>query len=70
LKARRLTRLTVEPLSPVLGASIVSLDFREPMSEITKRAVYDGCIRYHVQRRRAASRTQKIIFAAGVQGEL
>ena len=30
---------TVEPLSPVLGASIVGLDLREPLSEITKRAV-------------------------------
>ena len=29
---------TVEPLSPVLGASIVGLDLREPLSEITKRA--------------------------------
>ena len=39
---------TVEPLSAVLGASIAGLDLREPLSEITKRAVYDAFIRYHV----------------------
>jgi taurine dioxygenase len=39
---------TVEPLSPVLGASIVGLDLREPLPEATKRAVYDAFIRYHV----------------------
>src|ERR687883_827603 len=39
---------TVEPLSPILGASIVGLDLREPLSDITKRAVYDAFVRYHV----------------------
>jgi taurine dioxygenase len=39
---------TAEPLSPVLGASIVGLDLREPLSETTKRAVYDAFIQYHV----------------------
>ena len=39
---------TAEPLSPVLGASIVELDLREPLPEATKRAVYDAFIRYHV----------------------
>src|SRR3978361_644299 len=39
---------TVEPLSPVLGASIAGLDLREPLSESTKRAVYDTFVRYHV----------------------
>src|SRR5688572_789012 len=39
---------TVEPLSPVLGASIAGLDLREPLSEATKRAVYDAFVRYHV----------------------
>lgn len=39
---------TVEPLSPVLGASIVGLDLSRPLAEGTKRAVYDAFIRYHV----------------------
>ena len=39
---------SVEPLSPVLGASIVGLDLREPLSEETKRAVYDAFVRHHV----------------------
>ena len=39
---------TVEPLSPVLGASIVGLDLRESLPETTKHAVYDAFIRYHV----------------------
>src|SRR5687768_9486873 len=43
-----LQAFTVEPLSPVLGASIVGLDLREPLPEATKRAVYDAFIRYHV----------------------
>lgn len=39
---------TAEPLSPVLGASIVGLDLREPLSASAKRAVYDAFIQYHV----------------------
>ena len=39
---------TVEPLSPVLGASIAGLDLREPLPEAAKRAVYDAFIEYHV----------------------
>jgi taurine dioxygenase len=39
---------TVEPLSPVLGASIAGLDLSEPLSEDTKRSVHDAFIRYHV----------------------
>src|SRR5437763_1729129 len=39
---------TVEPLSRVLGASIVGLDLREPLSEATKRAVYEAFVHYHV----------------------
>ncbi len=39
---------TAEPLSPVLGASIVGLDLREPLPGTTKRAVYDAFIQYHV----------------------
>ena len=39
---------TVEPLSPVLGASIAGLDLRQPLTEAAKRAVYDAFIRYHV----------------------
>ncbi len=35
---------TAEPLSPVLGASIVGLDLREPLPVATKRAVYDAFI--------------------------
>lgn len=38
----------VEPLSPVLGASITGLDLREPLSGSTRRAVYDALVRYHV----------------------
>ena len=38
----------VEPLSPVLGASIVGLDLRQPLSQGTQQAVYDAFIRYHV----------------------
>ncbi len=37
-----------EPLSPVLGAAITGLDLRQPMSESTRRAVYDTFVRYHV----------------------
>ena len=39
---------TVEPLSPVLGASIAGLDLRERLPEATKRAVYDAFVEYHV----------------------
>ncbi len=39
---------TAEPLSPVLGASIVGLDLREPLPGTMKRAVYDAFIQYHV----------------------
>jgi len=39
---------TVEPLSPILGAAVVGLDLRQPLTEDTKRAVYDAFIRYHV----------------------
>lgn len=39
---------TLEPLSPVLGASITGLDLRRPLPEETKRAVYDAFVRYHV----------------------
>src|SRR5688572_8636829 len=39
---------TAEPLSPVLGASIVGLDLREPLPEAARRAVYDAFIKYHV----------------------
>lgn len=39
---------TVEPLSAVLGASIVGLDLRQPLPETTKRAVYDAFVHYHV----------------------
>ena len=38
----------LEPLSPVLGASIVGLDLRQCLPESTRRAVYDAFIRYHV----------------------
>jgi taurine dioxygenase len=39
---------SVEPLSPILGAAIVGLDLREPLSEATKRAVYAAFLKYHV----------------------
>ncbi len=39
---------TVEPLSGVLGASIAGLDLRQPLSQTTKRAVYDAFVHYHV----------------------
>lgn len=39
---------SVEPLSPVLGASVVGLDLRQPLTESTKRAVYDAFVQYHV----------------------
>lgn len=39
---------TVEPLSPILGASIVGLDLRQPLPEQTKREVYEAFVRYHV----------------------
>ena len=39
---------TVEPLSPVLGAAVVGLDLRSPLSDETRRAVYDTFVRYHV----------------------
>jgi len=38
----------LEPLSPVLGASVTGLDLRQPLAQDTKRAVYDAFIRYHV----------------------
>ena len=39
---------TAEPLSPVLGASIVGLDLSQPLPENTRRAVYEAFVRYHV----------------------
>lgn len=39
---------TVEPLSPVLGASITGLDLRKPLPEDDKRAVYDAFVKHHV----------------------
>jgi len=39
---------TAKPLSPVLGASIVGLDLRQPLAETARRAVYDAFTRYHV----------------------
>jgi taurine dioxygenase len=39
---------TVEPLSPVLGSAVIGLDLRQPLTEPTKRAVYDAFVRYHV----------------------
>jgi taurine dioxygenase len=39
---------TIEPLSPVLGAAVIGLDLRQPLSDQTKRAVYDAFVRYHV----------------------
>lgn len=55
---------SVEPLSPVLGASISGLDLREPLSEAAKRAVYDAFIRYHVLcfRNQHLSEEQQIAF--------
>ena len=41
-------QFAAEPLSPVLGASIAGLDLRDPLSEITRRAVYDAFIEHHV----------------------
>ena len=41
-------QFTVDPLSPVLGASIEGLDLRERLPEATKRAVYDAFVQYHV----------------------
>ena len=40
--------LTLEPLSPVLGAAVIGLDTRQRLSEATKHAIYDAFIRYHV----------------------
>jgi len=55
---------TVEPLAPVLGASIVGLDLRQPLSETTKRAVYDAFVQYHVLcfRDQHLSQDQQIAF--------
>jgi alpha-ketoglutarate-dependent taurine dioxygenase len=39
---------TVQPLSPVLGAAVTGLDLRLPLAELTKRAVYQAFVRYHV----------------------
>jgi alpha-ketoglutarate-dependent taurine dioxygenase len=39
---------TVEPMSPVLGAAVSGLDLRQPLSDQTKRAVYDAFVRHHV----------------------
>lgn len=56
--------LAIEPLSPVLGASITGLDLREPFSETTRRAVYDAFIQYHVLcfRDQRLSEEQQIAF--------
>ena len=42
------TTFRIEPLSPILGASITGLDLRQPLSPVTKRAVYAAFVRYHV----------------------
>ncbi len=38
----------LEPLSPVLGAAVIGLDLRQPLTARAKQAVYDAFIRYHV----------------------
>jgi alpha-ketoglutarate-dependent taurine dioxygenase len=38
----------LEPLSPVLGASITGLDLREPLQADVKHAVYEAFLKYHV----------------------
>jgi len=55
---------TVEPLSAVLGASIVGLDLRQPIPEATKRAIYDRFVQYHVLcfRDQHLSQDQQIAF--------
>lgn len=40
--------LTIEQLSPVLGAAITGLDLGERLSDATKRAVYDAFVSHHV----------------------
>ena len=39
---------TIEPLSPILGASVSGLDLRQPLSPTTKRDIYDAFVRHHV----------------------
>jgi taurine dioxygenase len=58
------TTYRVEPLSPILGASITGLDLRRPLSEATKRAVYDALVRYHVLcfRDQTLSQDEQIAF--------
>lgn len=55
---------TIEPLSPILGASITGVDLREPLAESTRRAIYDALIRYHVLcfRNQKLSEAQQIAF--------
>jgi alpha-ketoglutarate-dependent 2,4-dichlorophenoxyacetate dioxygenase len=38
----------IEPLSPVLGAAVLGLDLRQPLSDRAKRDVYGAFVRYHV----------------------
>lgn len=38
----------IEPLSPILGASITGLDLRKPLGEQAKRTIYDAFIKHHV----------------------
>jgi taurine dioxygenase len=56
----------LQPLSPILGASITGLDLRQPLDEPTKRAVYDAFIRYHVLcfRNQELDEDQQIAFTA------
>jgi taurine dioxygenase len=56
----------LEPLSPVLGASITGLDLRQPLPEATKPAVYDAFVRYHVLcfRDQHLTQEQQIAFTA------
>jgi len=57
---------TVEPLSPILGASIAGLDLRQPLPERTKREVYEAFVRYHVLcfRDQRLNEAQQIAFTA------
>ena len=56
----------VEPLSPVLGASVSGLDLRQPLSDALKRGVYDAFVRYHVLcfRDQHLDHDQQIAFTA------
>ena len=67
LEARPAAAFTVNPLSPLFAAEVVGLDLRQPLDPVTKQAVYDAFVRYHVLCFRDQALTQDEQIAFSVQ---